>query len=123
LRLAHARNGVAGIACPDVGAFAGDDNVRYAGLRGAAPGIGKTRLALEVAAELLDAFEDGVFLVEMALISDPDLLTDAIARTLGVKTEGAQPVEDALLKYLSERKMLLVLDNLEHLLDTAFAAI
>ena len=84
-----------------------------------APGIGKTRLALEVAARLQDAFEDGVFLVELAPLSNPDLLADTIARTLGVKAEGAQPVEDALLKYLSERKMLLVLDNMEHLLDSA----
>lgn len=92
--------------------------VRLLTLTGA-PGIGKTRLALEVAAELLDAFEDGVFLVDLAPVSDPDLLPDTIARTLGVKAESVQPVEDSLLKYLSERKMLLVLDNLEHLLDTA----
>lgn len=84
-----------------------------------APGIGKTRLALEVATELMEAFEDGVFLVDLAPVSNPDLLVDTIARTLGVKPEGAQPVEDSLLKYLSDRKMLLVLDNLEHLLDTS----
>ena len=84
-----------------------------------APGIGKTRLALEVAAELLDAFEDGVFWVDLAPVSNPDLLTDTVTRTLGVKPEGAQPVEHSLLKYLSVRKMLLVLDNMEHLLDSA----
>lgn len=84
-----------------------------------APGIGKTRLALEAAAELLDAFDDGVFLVDLSPVSDPDLLPEAIARTLGVKTDGARPVADALLQYLRGRRMLLVLDNLEHLLDAA----
>jgi predicted ATPase len=92
--------------------------VRLLTLTGA-PGIGKTRLALQVAADLLDSFNDGVFLVELAPVSDPDLLADTIARTLGLKPEGAQPVEDLLLKHMSERRMMLVLDNLEHLLDVA----
>ena len=96
--------------------------VRLLTLTGA-PGIGKTRLALQVAADLLDAFEDGVFLVELAPVSDPDLLPETIARTLGLKAEGAQPLEDLVLKHLSERRMLLVLDNFEHLLDAAPSAV
>lgn len=92
--------------------------VRLLTLTGA-PGIGKTRLALHVASDLLDTFEDGVFLVELASASDPDLLPDTIARTLGLKPEGSQSVEDLLLKHLSERRIMLVLDNFEHLLDAA----
>jgi predicted ATPase/DNA-binding XRE family transcriptional regulator/Tfp pilus assembly protein PilF len=93
-------------------------NVRLLTLTGA-PGIGKTRLALQVAADLLDTFEDGVYLVELAPASDPDLLLDVIARTLSLKSDGSQPVEEILLKHLSERRTLLVLDNFEHLLDAA----
>lgn len=85
------------------------------------PGIGKTRLALEVASGLVGAgaLPDGVFLVDMAPVSDPDMLPAAVVRALGVEPDGAEPVEAALLKYLAGRRMLLVLDNMEHLLDAA----
>src|SRR5205814_4274667 len=82
-----------------------------------APGIGKTRLALQVASDVLDHFEDGVFLVELAPVSDPGEVMLAVARSLGLKESGDQPVEEALLDYTRERRMLLLLDNLEHLLD------
>jgi predicted ATPase/transcriptional regulator with XRE-family HTH domain len=88
-----------------------------------APGIGKTRLALHVASNLVSEFEDGVFMVELAPISDPGLLSATIARTLGIEGDDTQPVEEALLKYLSERRLLLLLDNFEHLLDAGPALV
>ena len=92
--------------------------VRLLTLTGA-PGIGKTRLALQVASDLVSNFDDGVFLVELAPLSDPDLLWDTIARSLNLSREATQSIEDALFEYLSERRLLLVLDNFEHLLDAA----
>lgn len=85
------------------------------------PGIGKTRLALQVASDLLghDAFEDGVFLVELATFSDPNLVFAAVARTLGLKELSSQPLEETLLRYVQQRRLLLVLDNFEQVLDAA----
>lgn len=90
--------------------------VRLLTLTGA-PGIGKTRLALQIASDALDHFEDGVFLVELAPVNDPGEVLAATARTLGLKESSSQPVEETLFGYVRERRMLLVLDNLEHLLD------
>jgi predicted ATPase/class 3 adenylate cyclase len=72
-------------------------------------GSGKTRLALQVAAELTDEFEDGVFWVSLAALTDPELVLTTIAATLGAKR--------SLAEHIDERRMLLLLDNLEHLLD------
>ncbi len=83
------------------------------------PGIGKTRLAIEVAAQMLDNFDDGVFLVELAAIDDPDLFLTDVARSLGLKESSEQSIEETLFGYSQERRILLVLDNFEHLLDAA----
>src|SRR5262249_51301914 len=80
-------------------------------------GIGKTRLALQVAAELLDAYPDGVWLVELASLADPALVPDAVAAALGVGGIAGQPILPALLTFLRARRLLLVLDNCEHLTD------
>ena len=92
--------------------------VRLLTLTGA-PGIGKTRLALQVAADLLDVFEDGVFLVEISPDQRPRPAARDNSTDAGAEGRGAQPLEDLLLKRLSERRTLLVLDNFEHLLDAA----
>lgn len=81
-------------------------------------GIGKTRVALQVAAELSHEFEDGVFFVPLAAITNPDLVITALAQTLGVD---AQPRKggnllDLLKEFAQDKHMLLVLDNIEHLL-------
>jgi predicted ATPase/DNA-binding XRE family transcriptional regulator len=91
-----------------------DDEVRLLTLTGTG-GVGKTRLALEVAANLRRSFPDGVYLIRLASLSDPDLLADAIAQTLGAKEDGDRSVLDALIAYLRERRILLLLDNFEHL--------
>jgi predicted ATPase/class 3 adenylate cyclase len=79
-------------------------------------GCGKTRLALQVAADLAEQFGDGVWLVELAALSDPELVPAAVASTLGVREEANRPVEATLQDYLRSRSALLVLDNCEHLL-------
>jgi len=76
-------------------------------------GTGKTRLALQTAAELLDEFEDGAFFVELGAVSDPALVLPAIAETLKLKEEGADSLESALQAYVAGRELLLVLDNFE----------
>ena len=83
-------------------------------------GMGKSRLATHVAAEALDDFLDGAWLVELASIHDPSLVPLAIASVLGVSEEPGRPVIEALSRYLASRSALLVLDNCEHL--TAAAA-
>jgi len=81
-----------------------------------AGGIGKTRLALEVAASIRDRFADGAWLVEMASIRDAALVPKAVAQVLGVKDETGTPLTQSICDYLECRRLLLVLDNCEHLL-------
>jgi predicted ATPase/DNA-binding XRE family transcriptional regulator len=81
------------------------------------PGIGKTRLSLQVAADVAPAFPDGVFSVALGPISDPALVTPTIAKTLGVKESAAQPLVECLIDYLRPRRLLLLLDNVEHMLS------
>ena len=82
-----------------------------------AGGAGKTRLAIEVASRLVDAFPDGVWLVELAALSDPRLVPQAVAQALEVKEQPTRPVIETLSDYLASKKLLLVLDNAEHLLE------
>jgi predicted ATPase/class 3 adenylate cyclase len=81
-------------------------------------GTGKTRVGLQVAAELVDDFEDGVFFAPIAAITDPALVAPTLARILGL-SEGAQPPEELLEGYLRDRKTLLLLDNLEQVPESA----
>jgi non-specific serine/threonine protein kinase len=82
-----------------------------------AGGAGKTRLAIEVAGSLLDAFADGVCLVELAALSDPQLVPQAVAEVLEVKVQPGKSPTETVCGYLASRNLLLVLDNAEHLLD------
>jgi predicted ATPase/class 3 adenylate cyclase len=82
-------------------------------------GTGKTRLALQAAAESLDAFPDGVWFVPLASISDPALVPEAIATALGVRQAPGEQVLSRLTEHLRSRQTLLVLDNLEQVLDAA----
>lgn len=83
------------------------------------PGIGKTRLALAVAAEILDDFADGVFFVALAPISDASLLLSTIAKTFGILDAGPQTPLERLKVFLRDQQMLLVLDNFEQILAAA----
>ena len=80
-------------------------------------GAGKTRLALQVAQELHSEYRDGVWLVELAALSDPSLVPQALAAVLGVSEQTGQPLSDSLVTHLRPRHTLLLLDNCEHLLD------
>ncbi|HSK82193.1 MAG TPA: NB-ARC domain-containing protein [Rubrobacter sp.] len=82
-------------------------------------GIGKTRLGLQVAAELLDEFEDGIFFVALGPLTDPALVASAIAEPLGVVETGELPLQEGLETYLRDKELLLVLDNFEQVLDAA----
>jgi predicted ATPase len=83
------------------------------------PGIGKTRLALQAAGSLLDQFPDGIYFVPLAALAEPTGLLPLIAGTLGVYEEPGRPLEETLAAHLSSRRMLLVLDNFEHLVPGA----
>ncbi len=79
-------------------------------------GSGKTRLALQVAADLVEAFADGVWLVGLEALTDPALVEPAIASVLGVRDQIHRPLLDTLTDFLRPRSLLLLLDNCEHLL-------
>jgi predicted ATPase/DNA-binding XRE family transcriptional regulator len=83
------------------------------------PGIGKTRVGLQVAADLLGRFSDGVFLVALAPVSSPELVVSAIAQTLGVREAGGGSLLGRLKEHLRDRQMLLVLDNFEQVIAAA----
>jgi predicted ATPase/DNA-binding CsgD family transcriptional regulator len=79
-------------------------------------GVGKTRLALELAHQLKDEFADGVCLVELAPVGDPALVAKAIATALGLVDEPSRPLTGQIADYLAPRETLLILDNCEHLI-------
>ncbi len=82
-------------------------------------GIGKTRLALQVAADVLDDYRDGVWLVDLEAVSDPRLVEPAVARVLGLTEETNVPPQKLLAAHLASRKSLLVLDHCEHLIEAS----
>ena len=82
-------------------------------------GVGKTRLALQVATEVGDDFPDGVAFVSLAPLADAALVIPAIASAVGIREAGGQDLVDALRGFLRRRRLLLVLDNVEHLLPAA----
>jgi len=83
-------------------------------------GIGKTTVAVSVAHKLLTGFEGAVFFVDLGLLTNPKLVPTAVASTLGFMAQAHDPL-GSLLAFLSEKKVLLVLDNCEHVIDTAAA--
>jgi predicted ATPase/DNA-binding SARP family transcriptional activator len=82
-------------------------------------GAGKTRLAIQAAADLAGRFDDGVFFVELAPVEDAELVPQAVVRALGADEDADEPLTETLAKHLRERRLLLVLDNFEHLLGAA----
>ncbi|MGH3087502.1 MAG: tetratricopeptide repeat protein [Rubrobacteraceae bacterium] len=86
-------------------------------------GSGKTRLALEVARDLAGEFEDGVWLVEFASLSDPDLVPWAVASALDVREQPGRPLTETLTGHLGYKDTLLVLDNCEHLVEACAALV
>ena len=82
-------------------------------------GTGKTRLAMRVAANQLDRFPDGVFWVDLSEISDPGLVTSAIATSLRVRQTGAKAILDSIVEHLAGRRLLLLLDNFEQVIEAS----
>jgi predicted ATPase/class 3 adenylate cyclase len=84
-------------------------------------GIGKTRLALQLAAEVIDEYEDGVWQVELAPFSDPSLIPRAVANVLELREAHGRTLTDIIVEYLETKKLLLLLDNTEHMLPAVTA--
>jgi len=82
-------------------------------------GIGKSRLALQVAAEVLDGAGDGVWLVELAPVAEPELVARTVAAVLGVPEEPGRSMLDTLVEAVGDRYLVVVLDNAEHVLGAA----
>src|SRR5437773_4531631 len=78
-------------------------------------GLGKTRTSLQVAADVIDEYADGVWFVELAPLTDPRLVPQAVASVLAVKEEAGRPVAEAVVKFVKDRQLLIILDNCEHL--------
>jgi predicted ATPase/DNA-binding SARP family transcriptional activator len=95
-------------------------DVRHVTLTGTG-GTGKTRLAVQTAAELLGDFDSGAFFIALAPLRDPDLVLTAVARTLGIQDTSGESDAKALGRHLRDSRLLLVLDNFEHLLEAAAA--
>ncbi len=84
-------------------------------------GIGKTRLSLQVAADILEDYADGVWFVELAPIADHRLVTHAVAKVLGFAEEPGRPLVDVIVEWAADKRLLLVLDNCEHLIGACAA--
>jgi len=83
------------------------------------PGIGKTSLALQVASTMVERFDDGVYMIDLAPVSEPEMVIPTIARTLGLRETGTAPLDEGLFRHLGDKRMLLLLDNFEQVLDAA----
>jgi len=82
-------------------------------------GVGKTRLGLEVAREMVDEYTDGICFVSLAPVSDPEQVIPAITQALGLRETGDRPLREHLQDYLQNREMLLLLDNFEQIVAAA----
>lgn len=82
-------------------------------------GSGKTRLALQAGAEVIDDFPDGVWFIELAQLNDGDLLAQVIGRTFGLDENSGDKPDEALISFLKKKEALLILDNCEHIIDAS----
>jgi predicted ATPase len=106
-----------------------EDVARVAGMLGEASlvtligtgGVGKTRLAVQVAAEVLPSVADGAWFCELAAADDGETMAQVVAATLGCRQHAGLSLQDSIVEYLKVRELLLVLDNCEHLLNAASA--
>ena len=84
-------------------------------------GVGKTRVAMQVAADLLDHYPDGVWFADFAPITDPELVSSVIAQVLGISQQEGKRVDESIPPWLKRKKLLLILDNCEHVLEPVAA--
>jgi predicted ATPase/class 3 adenylate cyclase len=83
-----------------------------------AGGIGKTRLAVQAAADLIEGYPDGVWFVDLASLSDPELVASVVAKVVGMTQIQGSRVEEAIPQWLKRKQLLLILDNCEHVIET-----
>jgi predicted ATPase/class 3 adenylate cyclase len=102
----------------EICALIGQSQARLVTLTGAG-GVGKTRLALQVAAELLDGSGEGVWMVELAPLADAELVPQEVASVLGVREQPGRPAQDTLVDAIADRHLLIVLDNCEQVVSAA----
>lgn len=93
-----------------------EDDARLVTLTGPG-GVGKTRLSLKIASKMVDQFEHGVWQVEFASLTDSSLITRYVANVFGLREERDLPLDQILLDYLSDKDLLLVMDNCEHIIN------
>lgn len=86
-------------------------------------GTGKTRLSLQVAADLLDQFQDGVWFIELAPLANPDLIAQTILSVFGIGEMGGRAAAETLLDHIRDKQLLLLLDNCEHLVEPCAALV
>jgi len=84
-------------------------------------GLGKTRLSLQIGADVMDGYPDGVWFIDLAPITDSSLIASACAQVLGVREEPGRPITDTLCAHLKSRKLLLILDNCAHVISASAA--
>jgi predicted ATPase/class 3 adenylate cyclase/DNA-binding CsgD family transcriptional regulator len=84
-----------------------------------AGGVGKTRMAIQISGQIVNEFADGIWYVDLAPITDPDLVPITTARALGLPDQPGRSTTDTLRRFVADRQMLVVLDNCEHLLDAS----
>jgi predicted ATPase/class 3 adenylate cyclase len=101
-----------------IGGLLGREATRLVTLTGPG-GIGKTRLALQAAAEALDEFPGGVFFVALAATSDPGLVVPTVAQTLGIREGAGHTIDQVLKDHLLDKRLLLLLDNFEQVVEAA----
>ena len=81
-------------------------------------GVGKTRLAIQVVADVMEGFPDGVWFLDLAPLSDPALLPNTLANVLGLRDSGELPITEVLINYFRSRTALVIFDNCEHLIES-----
>ncbi|HKY56321.1 MAG TPA: BTAD domain-containing putative transcriptional regulator, partial [Anaerolineales bacterium] len=82
-------------------------------------GVGKTRLAIQVVADVLELFPDGVWFLDLAPLTDPALVPNTLASLLGLQESGKQPITDLLINYFCSRTALVIFDNCEHVIESS----
>lgn len=94
------------------------DTCRLVTLSGSG-GVGKTRVALQIGADLIDRFRDGVWFADLAPITDPELVSSVIAKVLGISQQEGRRVDESIPRWLKGKQLLIILDNCEHVVEAA----